>query len=177
MGSHSPGARHGAPSVASSGEEFSLHLACCTSFGFWSPHPPACWRKVWRVFSPTSSLPTPSVRLWTVSLTFCYVLLGQTLGPLSPLPSPPMVPSQFRCYKAYDGRSKSQPKPVAVNKFQETDWNSGGHWRRVTLQLSFATEPRGPGSSDTEARIHPKSKVSTQNAWESSHPQFPYKVK
>lgn len=81
LGSHYPGARHSAPSVASSGEEFSLHLACCTSFGFWSPHPPACWRKVWRMFSLTSSLPTPSVRLWTVSLTFCYILLGQTLGP------------------------------------------------------------------------------------------------
>lgn len=167
--------------MASSGEEFSLHLACCTSFGFWSPHPPACWRKVWRVFSLTSSLHTQCETLDS----FLDILLctpREDSGPpfkehLSPLPSPPMVPSQLRCYKAYDGRSKSQPKPVAVNRFQETDWNSSGCWRRVTLQLSFATEPRGPGSSDTEARIHPKSKVSTQNAWESSQPQFPYKVK
>lgn len=116
------------------------------------------------MFPLTSFLPTPSVRLWTVSLTFCYVLLGQTLGPclkehLSPLPSPPLVPSQFRWYKAYDGRSKHQPKPVAANGFQETDWNSSGHWRRVTLQLSFATEPHGPGSSDTEPVFIPRAKA------------------
>lgn len=145
------------------------------------------------MISPSSSLPEESL-----AHVFSHLLLTHTQcetldsfldillytpradsGPpfkehLSPLPSPPMVPSQFRWYKAYDGRSKSQPKPGAVNRFQETDWNSSGHWRRVTLQLSSATEPRGPGSSDTEARVHPKSKVSTQNAWESSKPQFPY---
>lgn len=151
-GSHHHGARRSTPSKASRWRRvlpvsFLSHELQCLIF----PPLNLLQESDTHVFS---HLLLPHAQRQLLYSCFVTFLLRWTLQRLSPLPSPPIVPSQIKSYKAYDRSSKCQYYPVAVHRFWQGRLDQWPLEQGLNLQLSFPTGPHGPGSSESEACTH-----------------------